>query len=65
MLEKQMIKDSVQKLSIKIRKGDMLKEVRNLGIPVHKACGTENHCTGEGDRFGGKSAGVYPVQRFM
>ena len=41
------------------------KEVRNLGIPVHKACGTENHCTGEGDRFGGKSAGVCPVQRFM
>ena len=30
---------------------------------VHKACGAENHCSGEGDRFSSEPAGVRPVQR--
>ena len=35
----------------------------NIRIPVHKACGAENHCSGEGDRFSSEPAGVRPVQR--
>ena len=39
------------------------KEIWNIRIPVHKACGAENHCSGEGDRFSSEPAGVRPVQR--
>ena len=34
------------------------KEIRNIGIPVHKASEAENHCSGEGDRFSSEPAGL-------